>query len=93
MLVGAAFAAPIWANYMRDIYNGMKDSKFSDPPEDVYRGSVCKFTGLLPSENCTETVSELMLKGSGPVKTCDGNHYEMKSVLEIYMEKEGLTTK
>lgn len=31
-----------------------------------------------------------MIKGSGPGRVCDGNHYKMKSVLDRYMEKEGL---
>jgi len=88
---GSAVAAPIWAKYMRDIYNGMPDPVFPKEPPGVYRGAVCKYTGLIPSEKCKEIIGEIMLKGSGPGSVCDGDHFKMKSVLDRYMEKEGLT--
>jgi membrane carboxypeptidase/penicillin-binding protein len=88
---GSAVAAPIWARYMKDAYNGMPDPKFPDAPDDVIHLNVCKDTGLLPSERCT-VVNEVMLPGSAPVDTCDGNHFKMKSILQKYMEKEGLVS-
>ncbi|HOO72522.1 MAG TPA: PBP1A family penicillin-binding protein [Spirochaetota bacterium] len=86
---GSAVAAPIWANYMKDVYNGMPDPVFPDAPPGVMRVEICRDSGLLPSEKCS-VMSEIMIPGSEPTETCDGNHYKMKSVLEKYMENEGL---
>jgi len=88
---GSAVAAPIWAHYMKDIYNGMPDPVFSPMPPGVYYGEICAYSGLLPSEKCTDRISEIMIKGSGPTRTCSGDHFRMKSVLERYLEKEGLS--
>ncbi len=88
---GAGLAAPIWANFMKDAYNGMPDPVYARQPEGVYGKAVCQYTGLAPGPNCKKISTGLGLKSSGPGRVCDGNHYEMKSVLERYMEKEGLT--
>lgn len=88
---GAGLAAPIWANFMKDAYNGMADPVYAHQPEGVYGKAVCQYTGLAPGPTCTKISSGLGLRLSGPERVCDGNHFEMKSVLERYMEKEGLT--
>ena len=88
---GSTVAAPIWANYMRDVYSSMPDSIFPLQAPGVYHLKVCKHSGLLPSESCEETISEMMISGSAPTETCDGQHKKMKSILERYMEKQGLT--
>lgn len=88
---GSAVAAPIWGHYMRGIYNGMKDPEFAPEPPGVYHTKICKFSGLLPAGNCSEVISEIMIKGGGADKICNGNHFKMKSVLDIYMEKEGVS--
>jgi penicillin-binding protein 1A len=86
----AATAAPIWGHYMREVYNGMKEPVFPPEPPGIYHGGVCSFTGLVPGKDCP-VVADLMLKGSGPGKECDGVHDKMRSVLERYMEKQGLS--
>ncbi len=89
---GSSVAAPIWGNYMREIYNGMKDPVFPVIPPGVVGKGVCAYTGLLPGPNCTKISSGYGLPGSGRTgKICDGKHYEMRTVIERYMEKEGLT--
>ncbi len=88
---GAGVAAPIWANYMKEVYNGMPDPVFPKKPAGVYGKGVCQYTGLRPGPKCTKISAGIGLKNAGPGRVCDGNHYEMKSVLERYMEKEGLT--
>ncbi|MDY6968315.1 MAG: PBP1A family penicillin-binding protein [Spirochaetota bacterium] len=88
---GSAVAAPIWGHYMKGIYNGMKDPEFAPEPPGVYHTKICKFSGLLPAGNCSEVISEIMIKGGGADKICNGNHFKMKSVLDIYMEKEGVS--
>jgi penicillin-binding protein 1A len=87
----AGISAPLWGYYMKEVYNGMPDPVFSPRPGDVEGKGVCWYTGLIPGPNCKKISGGIGLKGSGADKICDGNHYEMKSVLERYMEKEGLT--
>lgn len=87
---GASVAAPIWARYMKDIYNGMPDSHFAPEPPGVIRTGVCRYTGMIPGPGCTEINGDLGLPGCGGGKICNGNHYTMKSVLDRYMENEGL---
>ncbi len=88
---GAGLSAPIWGYYMKEVYNGMPDPVFAARPDGVVNTGVCWYTGLIPGPNCNKISGGIGLKGSGPDKVCDGKHYEMKSVLERYMEKEGLT--
>ncbi|MFH0974819.1 MAG: PBP1A family penicillin-binding protein [Spirochaetota bacterium] len=86
---GAVAAAPIWANYMKSI--SLKDGRnFSPPPQGVYSAEVCSFTGLLPSPLCAETHVEYMIQGGGPTETCSGKHLQVKSLLDRYVEKEGV---
>ncbi len=89
---GSSVAGPIWANYMRDIYNGMKDPVFSGKPPGVVGKAVCMYTGLIPGPNCKKISTGYGLPGSGRARSvCDGKHYKMQTVLERYLEKEGLT--
>ncbi|MCP4134318.1 MAG: PBP1A family penicillin-binding protein [bacterium] len=91
---GAAVAAPIWANYMREIYNGMPDPVFPKRPKGVRPQGVCLYTGQIPGPTCKDISGGLGLSGSGQARErCDGVHYKMKSVLDMYMEKEGLKKK
>ncbi len=87
---GAVVAAPIWTKYMKHAYNSMKDPVFPEKPENVWTCGVCSYTGKLPSEQCTEITGELMLKDGGPKEVCDGVHHKMKSILDVYIEKEGI---
>ncbi len=87
----AGISAPIWGYYMKEVYNGMPDPVFPERPEGVEGKGVCWYTGLIPGPSCKKISGGIGLKGSGAGKVCDGNHYEMKTVLERYMEKEGLT--
>jgi len=87
---GSSVAAPIWANYMRESHKDLKPLTFPDPPENIYKQNVCKYSGLIPTEDCEETISEFMIKDSGPTKFCDGQHYTMKSIFDLYLEKENL---
>lgn len=86
----AGIAAPIWAKYMCEVYNGMKDPVFPPQPKGVYMGGVCSYTGNAPGPTCP-VAGEYMLQGGGPSKVCDGNHQKMQSVLDRYMEIEGIS--
>ena len=88
---GAVVAAPIWVNYLKNI--DLKGSSFNPPPSDVYMAEVCSYSGLLPSPVCIETHGEYMIKGGSPTEVCNGNHFKVKSILDRYIEKEGVEIK
>ena len=90
---GAVVAAPIWAKYMKDITEGKDGKAFIAPPSEVYGETVCAYTGLLPSPACVDTNLEFMIKGAGPSETCTGIHFKVKSILDRYIEKEGIQLK
>jgi penicillin-binding protein 1A len=84
----ATIAAPIWARYMKEIYNGMPDPVFPSRPRDVENRGVCYYTGLAPGPNCHKISGGIGLKGSGASGFCDGVHYEAGTVHDRYVEKE-----
>lgn len=74
---GAAVAAPIWASYMRDVYNlGMPRAPFaSQPPGVIHAGR------------------DIMIRGAAlhvGYGHDGGERRKMKSVLDEYLEQEGL---
>ena len=70
---GSAVAAPIWGQFMKEIYRDMKDPVFPPPPKGVYRSG-----------------EFILLKGTVPDPPFEEEEHKMKTVLERYMEKEGL---
>ena len=69
---GATIAAPIWADFMRDIHKGLGYKNFPSPQSGVSSVTVCAISGLLPTQYCDEgTVNLLYLDGTQPIKSCD----------------------
>ena len=68
---GATVAAPVWANYMRDIHIGMPYKNFPKPDSGLVSASVCAKSGKLPTEYCSDgTVSLMYLDGTQPTEFC-----------------------
>lgn len=86
---GGYVAVPLWAQYIKSIYRDMEYGKFPEQPAEVYNGGVCSFSGKYAGPTC-KGVGEIFLKGSAPNGVCDGNHYKMQSVLDRYMEQQGI---
>ncbi len=76
---GAHSAAPIWGNFMREVYRFRKRQKFPSMPAGVIMRSVCGVTGNLPSPSCP-VVTEYFLKGHGPSARCSGSHQEDETI-------------
>ena len=69
---GATLAAPVWANYMRDIHLGLQYKNFSKPESGLVSATVCALSGQLPTEFCSDgTVNLLYLEGTEPTKFCE----------------------
>lgn len=68
---GASIAAPIWANFMRDIHQGLAYKDFPAAPGGLAGATVCAVSGLLPTQYCDEgKVSLLYLEGTQPTTNC-----------------------
>jgi penicillin-binding protein 1C len=68
-LSGAAAAAPIVADVVRELFGGSTPTPFTEP-EGVVSQSVCAFSGLLPAPGCTHLRREFFLAGAGPRQSC-----------------------
>jgi len=68
---GAGLAGPVWGDYMRDINRGLQQKSFSRP-SGVVDAAVCRGTGLLATEFCTQgTIYLPFLEGTTPGQYCD----------------------
>ena len=61
----------IFANIMKKIHENLEDSRF-EKPEGVVTATVCNVSGRLASDKCTQTHSEIFVKGKLP-ETCDAH--------------------
>ena len=61
----------IWSSVMKDIHKNLEGKKFIQP-DGIIKANVCKKTGLVASEKCPETYSEVFTKGTVPTETCSG---------------------
>jgi len=64
---GVNHAANIWAAVMKDVHKNLKSASFDRPSSVVYV-KICKQSGCVATENCTETLSEVFVKGTIPGK-------------------------
>lgn len=63
-------AGRIWAAVMKDIHKGLKSASF-EKPKNIVTATICKESGLLAGDKCTNTYSEVFTKGTTPSKKCD----------------------
>lgn len=70
---GLTGAAPIWANYMREIVNlrrGGQSASFSRPNQ-VEDHIICAVSGTRPSEFCNNQITEMFAAGQPPKPSTD----------------------
>ena len=63
-------AGKIWAAVMKDIHKDLKSQKF-EKPKNIVTATICKESGLLAGDKCTNTYSEVFSKGTTPSKKCN----------------------
>jgi membrane carboxypeptidase/penicillin-binding protein PbpC len=71
-ITGLTGAAPIWAQTMRSILTGTNEEEFTRPA-DMIQLPVCKLSGLLPGDACTQQKMEWFIPGTQPT-TVDTFH-------------------
>lgn len=92
---GSAVAAPIWTEYMRDIYKEKGINKsviYKERPDSVKEYTVCKGTGKLAGPLCSQTVTEYFNEKYAPVETCDETPMDIENVTDELMGKIQLET-
>jgi len=84
---GATIAGPTWADFMREIHQGLPMKDFVRPSTGLIDVTVCARSGLLPTPNCNEgTVTATFLEGTQPTRYCDihdNSAQHTERVLEI----------
>lgn len=64
-------AGKIFAGVMKEIHKGLESSKF-ERTSNIISATVCKSSGRLATDKCTDTYSEIFIKGHLP-ETCDAH--------------------
>ena len=64
-------ATPIWAEAMTKIHTGLEGSRFK-VPSNIITATICKDSGKLASDTCTNTYAEIFEKGTIP-QGCQGH--------------------
>jgi penicillin-binding protein 1A len=67
---GAGLALPIWTEFMKLAAEGTPVANFHTP-SNIVRAAICAESGLLATPACTNTRSEVFIKGNVPERTCD----------------------
>ncbi|MBR3133345.1 MAG: transglycosylase domain-containing protein [Clostridia bacterium] len=65
-------AGGIWSSVMKTIHEGLEAKSF-EQPSNIVSATVCKDSGLLPSDNCSETVTDIFVKDRVPTQVCGKN--------------------
>jgi penicillin-binding protein 1A len=98
-LTGATLAGPVWADYMREIHQGLPFKDFVRPNSGLIDVTVCAKSGLLRTPSCNQgEVTLTFLEGTQPVLYCDvhGNAGSVEMNLErlrlnaVSMDDSGL---
>lgn len=63
-------AGGIWSAVMKNIHSGLEARTFIKP-DDVVQATVCHDSGLLPSEECTNLVTDWFIKSKVPTERCE----------------------
>ncbi|MCL2318528.1 MAG: PBP1A family penicillin-binding protein, partial [Treponema sp.] len=86
-LTGSTLAGPVWADYMREIHQGLAFRDFVRPTTGIVEVTVCARSGLLKTPYCNDgEVTLPFLEGTQPVLLCDyhgGNKSTEASVRNI----------
>ena len=81
---GATIAGPVWAKYMQKIHEGLQPKKFERPTSGIVVQRVCRKSGQLPTEFCTDgTFEEYFLAGTEPKQFCTVHEFEKNRNAEI----------
>lgn len=84
-MTGGVVAAPIWAKFMKNALKNIEKKDFLQP-DKIIKISVCKASGLLPTDSCSETLTVTFIKGTEPVFSCT-IHQKISDKPQIQIEE------
>jgi penicillin-binding protein 1A len=70
-LTGSTLAGPVWADFMREIHQGLPQKDFVRPSTGIVEVTVCSKSGLLKTPSCPGEVTLPFLEGTQPTRYCD----------------------
>ncbi len=79
---GSVVAAPVWAKYMKEVYNTRSKSGLPGKPSGVTSMNICSVTGNRPGKGCG-IIREYFIKGTEPAVICDGLHGRLSNIKEL----------
>jgi penicillin-binding protein 1A len=69
-LTGSTLSGPVWANFMREVHQGLPVKDFVKPT-GIVEVTVCTRSGLLTTANCPSGMTMPFLEGTAPIRYCD----------------------
>jgi penicillin-binding protein 1A len=78
-LTGSTLAGPVWADFMRDIHQGLPPRDFVRPAAGLIDAKVCTKTGLLWTPGCPGDITLPFLEGTQPKQLCDQHQTSVSS--------------
>lgn len=91
---GATLAGPAWGDFMHEIHKELPYRDFVRPQNGLVTATVCRKSGLLPTEYCTEgTISLEYLEGTQPTSYCTYHerHESLKRVAIDRLQSESFS--
>jgi penicillin-binding protein 1A len=70
-LTGSTLAGPVWADFMREVHQGLPFRDFTKPSTGIIDVTVCTKSGLLRTSGCPGDVTMPFLEGTQPSRYCD----------------------
>jgi penicillin-binding protein 1A len=70
-LTGSTLAGPVWADFMREVHQGLPFKDFVKPSTGIIEVTVCAKSGLLKTAACPSEVTLPFLEGTQPTRYCD----------------------
>ena len=65
-------AGQIWSSVMKDIHKGLTNKTFNKPSTGLTQAKVCRTTGCIATNTCTDTYTEIFTTDNLPQK-CEGH--------------------
>jgi penicillin-binding protein 1A len=90
-LTGATLAGPVWADYMREIHQGLPFRDFIRPGTGIVDITVCTKSGKIKTAACNEgEVTLPFLEGTQPAQFCDYHGNKDAETIFLRIEQDTL---
>jgi penicillin-binding protein 1A len=91
-LTGSTLAGPVWADFMREVHQGLPFKDFVKPATGIIDVTVCSKSGLLKTPGCPGDVTMPFLEGTQPTRYCDMHDNTAARTNQVNLEGMHLDT-